>query len=161
MARVRSPNSIEAEQLYHEGMKLVDIAKKFGVPASTVRRWKSTQKWDDNKPDQSKKNKTNARIIRIVTKRTLGNQEERPKEIKMLLAMPLLYLNAIRMLRSMEHILQFIGIHWMKMKYILCRRYRTMKKSCYSSRLRCIPYGNVNLCIRSKALKKNQKRDCM
>lgn len=55
MARVRSPNSIEAEQLYHEGMKLVDIAKKFGVPASTVRRWKSTQKWDDNKLDQCKK----------------------------------------------------------------------------------------------------------
>lgn len=55
MARVRSPNSIEAEQLYREGMKLVDIAKKFGVPASTVRRWKSTQKWDDNNPDQCKK----------------------------------------------------------------------------------------------------------
>ncbi|MCI8984765.1 MAG: hypothetical protein HFI60_02265 [Lachnospiraceae bacterium] len=55
MARVRSPNSIEAEQLYHDGMKLVDIAKQFGVPASTVRRWKSTQKWDDNNPDQCKK----------------------------------------------------------------------------------------------------------
>lgn len=55
MARVRSPNSIEAEQLYHDGMKLVDIAKKFGVPASTVRRWKSTQKWDGNKTSQGKK----------------------------------------------------------------------------------------------------------
>ncbi len=55
MARVRSPNSFEAEKLYHDGMKLVDIAKKFGVPASTVRRWKSTQKWDDNKSDQGKK----------------------------------------------------------------------------------------------------------
>lgn len=55
MARVRSPSSIEAEKLYHAGMKLVDIAKKFGVPASTVRRWKSTQKWDENNSGQGKK----------------------------------------------------------------------------------------------------------
>ena len=39
-------------------MKLVDIAKQFGVPASTVRRWKSTQKWDDNKSDEGKKKQT-------------------------------------------------------------------------------------------------------
>ena len=49
MARARSPSSIEAERLYQDGMKLVDIAKKIGVPDSTVRRWKSTQKWDGNK----------------------------------------------------------------------------------------------------------------
>ncbi len=55
MARARSPDSIEAEKLYHDGMKLVDIAKKIGVPDSTVRRWKSTQKWDGDKSEQSKK----------------------------------------------------------------------------------------------------------
>ncbi len=58
MARARSPGSIEAEKLYHEGMKLVDIAKKIGVPDSTVRRWKSTQKWDGGKSEQSKKKET-------------------------------------------------------------------------------------------------------
>mgnify|MGYP002150825149 CR=1 FL=1 len=46
MARARSPNSIEAEEMYKNGMKLVDIAKKLDVPASTVRRWKSTRNWD-------------------------------------------------------------------------------------------------------------------
>lgn len=61
MARARSPSSIEAERLYQDGMKLVDIAKKIGVPDSTVRRWKSTQKWDGNKSEQSKKKKPNAR----------------------------------------------------------------------------------------------------
>ena len=45
MARARSPNSIEAEKLYNSGMKLVDIAKKLGVPAGTVRRGKRTQGW--------------------------------------------------------------------------------------------------------------------
>lgn len=55
MARARSPDSIEAEKLYHEGMKLVDIAKRIGVPDGTVRRWKSTQKWDGEKCEQGKK----------------------------------------------------------------------------------------------------------
>ena len=58
MARARSPCSIEAEKLYQKGMKLVDIAKKIGVPDSTVRRWKSTQKWDGNKSGQGKKKET-------------------------------------------------------------------------------------------------------
>lgn len=55
MARARSPNSIEAEKMYHDGMKLVDIAEKMGVPAGTVRRWKSTQKWDGEESGQSSK----------------------------------------------------------------------------------------------------------
>ena len=46
MARSRSPDSIKAEQLYHSGMSLVDIAKKLKKPEGTVRRWKSTQSWD-------------------------------------------------------------------------------------------------------------------
>ena len=58
MARARSPSSIEAEKLYQDGMKLVDIAKKIGVPDSTVRRWKSTQKWDESEGEQSKKKET-------------------------------------------------------------------------------------------------------
>ena len=62
MARARSPNSIEAEKMYRSGMKLVKIAKKMGVPEGTVRRWKSTQKWDDkekNKSERSEKNEGN------------------------------------------------------------------------------------------------------
>ncbi|MCU7380501.1 phage terminase small subunit [Clostridiales Family XIII bacterium ASD5510] len=55
MPRARSPNSIEAEKLYHEGMRLVDIADKLGVPAGTVRRWKSTQNWDTKEGNGSKK----------------------------------------------------------------------------------------------------------
>lgn len=65
MARARSPNSIEAEEMYKNGMKLVDIAKKLDVPASTVRRWKSTQNWDGKtkgkKNERSQKKKANAR----------------------------------------------------------------------------------------------------
>lgn len=65
MARARSPDSIEAEKLYKEGMLLVDIAKKLGKPEGTVRRWKSTQNWDGEskgkKGERSGKKKANAR----------------------------------------------------------------------------------------------------
>lgn len=56
MARARSPDSIQAEKLYKEGMLLVEIARKLGKPEGTVRRWKSTQNWDgNNKPAGKKK----------------------------------------------------------------------------------------------------------
>lgn len=69
MARARSPDSIEAEKMYKEGMKLVDIAKKIGKPEGTVRRWKSTQNWDGagsgngkkKQNERSGKNKANVR----------------------------------------------------------------------------------------------------
>ena len=93
MARARSPSSIEAEKLYHEGMKLVDIAKKIGVPDSTVRRWKSTQKWDGGKSEQGKKKeaersdkrKTNARKSKGApkgNKNSVGHASSTPKRNK-------------------------------------------------------------------------------
>ena len=68
MARSRSPDSIEAEKLYHSGMSLVDIARKLGKPEGTVRRWKSTQKWDDGNKSERSETNTNARINKANTK---------------------------------------------------------------------------------------------
>lgn len=66
--RARSLDSIEAEKLFHDGMALVDIAKKLGKPEGTVRRWKSTQKWEESskkkegeRSQKKEKEKTNAR----------------------------------------------------------------------------------------------------
>lgn len=55
MPRTRSPDSIEAEKMFRNGMTLVDIAKKLGKPEGTVRRWKSTQKWDESSKNSKKK----------------------------------------------------------------------------------------------------------
>lgn len=52
MPRSRSPDSIKAEQMYKQGMNLVDIAKEIGKPPGTVRRWKSTQGWDSERSDK-------------------------------------------------------------------------------------------------------------
>lgn len=56
MARSRSPDSIKAEELFHSGMSLVDIAKKMNKPEGTVRRWKSTQGWDKSERSEKEAN---------------------------------------------------------------------------------------------------------
>lgn len=68
MARTRSPYSIEAEKLYQSGMSMVDIARKLGKPEGTVRRWKSTQKWDDGNKSERSETNTNVRTNKTNTK---------------------------------------------------------------------------------------------
>lgn len=58
MPRKRSEESIKAEQMFHEGMELVRIAEKLGVPASSVRRWKATQNWDKKPSAKSERSET-------------------------------------------------------------------------------------------------------
>lgn len=68
--------------MFHEGMALVDIAKKLGKPEGTVRRWKSTQNWDGN----SKKNKASVRkkIMRAFAKEedSLGTKTARENRMQ-------------------------------------------------------------------------------
>ena len=51
----------KAKELFLQGLKLVDISKQLDLPEGTVRRWKSTYKWDnersDKKCERSDKNK--------------------------------------------------------------------------------------------------------
>ncbi len=56
MPRASNEKKAEAEKLFNGGMKLVDIAKKLGIPEGTIRSWKNRGKWVE-KP--SKKNKRN------------------------------------------------------------------------------------------------------
>ena len=62
MARARSPNSIKAEELFHKGWRLIDIAKELDVPEGTVRRWKSTQKWVNEKKQSERSDKEKANV---------------------------------------------------------------------------------------------------
>lgn len=47
----------QAEKLYLKGLKLIEISKQLDLPEGTVRRWKSTYKWDNERSD----NKANVR----------------------------------------------------------------------------------------------------
>lgn len=67
MPRSRSPDSIKAEKLYKQGMSLIEISKKMNKPASTIRRWKSTQNWDKTESERSV-SKANARKQEAIAK---------------------------------------------------------------------------------------------
>lgn len=45
MARAPDQRVQQAEAMFHDGKKLVEIANELNLPEGTVRRWKSTYKW--------------------------------------------------------------------------------------------------------------------
>lgn len=49
MARAPDTRVEQAHDLYKQGMKLVEIANQLNIPDGTVRRWKSTYKWDSER----------------------------------------------------------------------------------------------------------------
>ena len=63
MARPRDPRRDQAKEVWLESngeMKLVDLAEQFELTSSTIRKWKATDKWDNelkgSAPKQTKKN---------------------------------------------------------------------------------------------------------
>lgn len=66
MARAPNEKVNEAFELYKKGLKLVEIANKLDIPDGTVRRWKKTYNWDnersENKSERSKKTKEKTRV---------------------------------------------------------------------------------------------------
>lgn len=52
VARKRNPKTDEAEKLFRKGLKLKDIASSLEVPEGTVRRWKNTYKWDNERSEK-------------------------------------------------------------------------------------------------------------
>lgn len=61
MARAPDERYEQAKAMYLEGRKLVEIASQLNLPEGTVRRWKSTHKWEgersDNQSERSEKKK--------------------------------------------------------------------------------------------------------
>lgn len=53
MARAPDDRIKQAKAMYLKGMKLVEIASQLNLPEGTVRRWKSTHKWDSERSDKN------------------------------------------------------------------------------------------------------------
>lgn len=53
MARAPDERITEAKAMYLQGLKLIEIANKLSLPEGTVRRWKSTHKWDNERSDKN------------------------------------------------------------------------------------------------------------
>ena len=52
MARAPDARYEQAKAMYLNGQKLVEIASQLNLPEGTVRRWKSTHKWDNERSDK-------------------------------------------------------------------------------------------------------------
>lgn len=52
MARAPDPRIEQAKAMYLKGMKLIEIASQLSLPEGTVRRWKCTHKWDNERSDK-------------------------------------------------------------------------------------------------------------
>lgn len=60
MAAKKNPLADKAYELYKGGRKLVEIADQLGKPEGTIRRWKNTYNWDNERSD-SKANEQSER----------------------------------------------------------------------------------------------------
>lgn len=82
MARAPDQRIEQAKELYEKGLKLIDISKQLGVPEGTVRRWKCTHKWDNERSEKI----TNVRKRR---KRTVQVKNESVEsEVKQIIENP-------------------------------------------------------------------------
>lgn len=59
MPKQRSPDSYKAEELYKQGMKLVEIASQLNVSEGTVRSWKNRYNFDGKSVATLQKNNRN------------------------------------------------------------------------------------------------------
>lgn len=60
MARAPDKRIEQAKEMYLQGQRLVEIASQLNLPEGTVRRWKCTHKWDNersNKKSERSENK--------------------------------------------------------------------------------------------------------
>lgn len=77
MPRAPNPKVDEAEKLFKKGYKLVDIARELDVPDGTVRRWKNTYDWGNERSKKEDSKKTNVRNKRGApkgNKNAVGNK---------------------------------------------------------------------------------------
>ena len=80
MARAPDQRVQQAEAMFHDGKKLVEIANELHLPEGTVRRWKSTYKWEsersENNSERSEK-KANVRKRKASVRKTNANTQKK------------------------------------------------------------------------------------
>ncbi len=82
MARAPDQRYDEALKLFRSGKKLIEIANQLNLPEGTVRRWKSTHKWDSERSDKKSERSERHRGGQPGNKNALGNDGGAPPENK-------------------------------------------------------------------------------
>lgn len=83
MARAPDPRIEQAKAMYLEGQKLVEIASQLNLPEGTVRRWKCTHKWDNERSDKkNERSRKRKRGAQPKNQNAVGNNGGAPEQNK-------------------------------------------------------------------------------
>lgn len=83
MARTPDPRIEQAKAMYLEGEKLVEIASQLNLPEGTVRRWKCTHKWDNERSDKkNERSRKRKRGAQPKNQNAVGNNGGAPEQNK-------------------------------------------------------------------------------
>lgn len=85
MARAPDPRIEQAKAMYLSGEKLVEIASQLNLPEGTVRRWKSTHDWDNERSDKNserseRKKEKKKKQVAVEVEQILENSELTDKQ---------------------------------------------------------------------------------
>ncbi len=80
MARAPDPRIEQAKAMYLEGRKLVEIASQLNLPEGTVRRWKCTHKWNNERSDRVSERSQRKRGAQPGNKNATGPPENKNAE---------------------------------------------------------------------------------
>lgn len=85
MPKAKNPQVDKALSLYRQGLKLIEIAEKLGLPEGTIRSWKKRYQWDATlqigecnvaKVGKKKKSKKSAVVEQIANNNGLSDREQ-------------------------------------------------------------------------------------
>ena len=82
MARAPDPRIEQAKAMYLQGIKLVEIASQLSLPEGTVRRWKCTHKWENERSDKKTNVRKRKRGGQPKNKNAVGNDGGAPEQNK-------------------------------------------------------------------------------
>ncbi|WP_286080637.1 terminase small subunit [Parablautia intestinalis] len=74
----------QAKELFQQGLKLIEIAKRLELPEGTVRRWKSTYKWDNERSDKNSERSNRNKHIKKNKEKAVASgisQEAEPPDL--------------------------------------------------------------------------------
>lgn len=83
MARAPDPRIEQAKAMYLNGQKLIEIANRLDLPEGTVRRWKCTHKWVNERSDKkSERSQRRKKGGQPGNKNAVGNEGGAPEQNK-------------------------------------------------------------------------------
>ena len=82
MARAPDPRIEQAKAMYLNGQKLIEIANQLDLPEGTVRRWKCTHKWDNERADKKSERSQRKKGGQPGNKNAVGNDGGAPEQNK-------------------------------------------------------------------------------